>query len=241
MTSSRLPGKVLKDIAGRPMLRHVVDRARKAKTIDSVVVATTTNAADDAIASYCQANAIDVYRGSEHDVLDRYYQAAVIFKADVIVRITADCPVLDPELVDRVVEAFLSADVDFAANRLPPPFKRTYPIGLDVEVCTFKALNKAWQEATEKHEREHVMPYFYEVPDRFNIIRVENDEDYGDLRWTVDTDKDLELIRKIFAAFNDRQDFGFKEILNLFDKHPEYILINQQVDAKNFDEVDKRY
>ena len=154
-----------------------------------------------------------VYRGSEHDVLDRYYQTAKEYNADVIVRLTADCPVLDPGVIDRLVNEFIKADVDFAANRLPPPFKRTYPIGLDAEICTFSALEKAWHEAEAKHEREHVMPYFYEEPGRFNILQIDNDVDYGYLRWTVDTEEDLALVRKIFSAFDGRLDFGFSDIL----------------------------
>ena len=241
MASSRLPGKVMKEIAGQPMLLHVVKRARMATKINDVVVATTVDSQDDVIEEYCHQNQIPVYRGSELDVLDRYYQTAKEYNAEVIVRLTADCPVLDPGVIDRLVNEFIKADVDFAANRLPPPFKRTYPIGLDAEVCTFTALGKAWHEAKAKHEREHVMPYFYEEPGRFKILQIDNDVDYGYLRWTVDTEQDLELVRKIFSAFNGRLDFGFSDILDLINQHPEFQLINQQVNAKKFDDVDERY
>lgn len=241
MASSRLPGKVMKEIAGEPMLLHVVKRTRMATKIDDVIVATTIDSQDDVIEDYCRQNQIVVYRGSEHDVLDRYYQSAKEYNADVIVRLTADCPVLDPGIIDRLVNEFIKADVDFAANRLPPPFKRTYPIGLDAEVCTFTALEKAWHEAEAKHEREHVMPYFYEEPGRFRILQIDNDVDYGYLRWTVDTEEDLALVRKIFSAFDGRLDFGFLDILELVNKHPEFQLINQQVDAKKFDDVDERF
>ena len=199
MASSRLPGKVLKEIDGEAMLGHVVARARQAKTIDEVVVATTTEPEDAQIEKYCQEHNIPVYRGSLNDVLDRFYQAARIYHAGAVVRLTADCPLLDPGVVDHTVEVFLQSGVDFAANRLPPPFKRTYPIGLDTEVCTFAALEQAWKEARAPYEREHVMPYLYDVDGRFNIIRVDYEQDYGDLRWTVDTPEDLELVRQVFA------------------------------------------
>ncbi len=162
MGSSRLPGKVLLDIAGQPMLARVVERARWAKTVDQVIVATTTEPADDPVADFCHAHAYPCYRGSLQDVLDRYYQAARLFQVSVIVRLTADCPLIDPALIDQTVQAFRAGDYDFACNRLPPPYGRTYPIGLDVEVCTFEALQRAWREADQLHQREHVMPYLYE-------------------------------------------------------------------------------
>ena len=137
MSSSRLPGKVLKDIAGKPMLVHVIERAQKSRQISQVVVATTTDPSDDPIETFCRQRGYAFYRGSLHDVLDRFYQTAREFQADVIVRFTADCPLLDPYVVDNTIKAFLFSNVDFAANRLPPPHTRTYPIGLDTEVCTF--------------------------------------------------------------------------------------------------------
>jgi len=238
MASSRLPGKVLIDIAGQPMLAHVVERARQAKTVDQVVVATTIQAEDDAIQAFCQQRGYAVSRGSLHDVLDRFYQAAVAFQADVVVRVTADCPLLDPQVVDHTVEEFLRSGVDFAANRLPPPFHRTYPIGLDTEVCTFQALERAWREAREPHEREHVMPYLYDTPDRFKILRVEYEKDYGALRWTVDTPADLELVRQIFARFSPRTDFTWLEVLALFEREPELAQINAEVKHNTYLDVD---
>ena len=162
MSSSRLPGKVLLDIAGEPMLARVVARTSRAASVEQVLVATTTDASDEPVAAYCHSMGIPYIRGSLQDVLDRYYQAASQTEADVIVRITGDCPVIDPGLVDDCVNALLEGSYDFTCNRLPPPFTRTYPIGLDTEVCTFGALEKAWNEATETFHREHVMPYLYE-------------------------------------------------------------------------------
>jgi spore coat polysaccharide biosynthesis protein SpsF len=257
MASSRLPGKVLLDIAGQPMLAHVVRRSRQAQTLAQVIVATTTNPADDPVEQYCLEQGIPCFRGSEHDVLDRYYQAARKFGAQVIVRLTADCPLIDPAVIDATVRAFLGAyappgaavhipeeqallPFDFAANRLPPPWKRTFPIGLDVEVCTFQALERAWKEAGEAHQREHVMPYLYEQEGRFRVLVLNHDPDYGALRWTVDTLEDLELVRRIFSAFPGREGFSWLEVLELLEREPQLAQLNAGVRHKNVNEVDSR-
>jgi spore coat polysaccharide biosynthesis protein SpsF len=239
MNSSRLPGKVLADISGQPMLSWVARRAQRASTITRVAVATTTDPSDDPVEAACQMLGIECCRGSQFDVLDRYYQCARALGAEVIVRITADCPLMDPALIDQVVSEFNHACVDFAANRLPPPWHRTYPIGLDVEVCTFAALERAWKEATLPYEREHVMPYLYDEPDRFRITILDNQADYGSLRWTVDTPEDLEFIRRLIAVLG-RQDFSWLDVLALVSEHPELQEINAGVRHKVFDEVDKR-
>jgi len=241
MASSRLPGKILLDIAGKPMLAHVVERARRAKTVDQVVVATTTQPEDDAVEEYCRLNAIAVSRGSLQDVLDRFYQAALVFHADTVVRLTADCPLLDAQVLDHTVEEFLRTGVDFGCNRLPPPLKRTYPIGLDVEVCTFQALERAWKEAKEPHEREHVMPYLYDTPGRFKILRVDYEKDFGDMRWTVDTHEDLELVRQVFARLAQTPDFTWLDVVDLFEREPQLALINSQVKHKTYLDVDERH
>jgi spore coat polysaccharide biosynthesis protein SpsF len=241
MASSRLPDKILKDIGGKPMLAWVVDQARKAHRIDQVVVATTSEASDDPVEAYCQENGIPCYRGSMLDVLDRFYQAARHFQADVVVRFTADCPLIDPQLVDQVLEKFFKAGADFAANRLPPHFTRTYPIGLDTEVATFAALERAWVEATAKHDREHVMPFLYEVDGRFKVVRLEYERDYGWMRWTVDTLADLELIRQIAARLKDRPDFTWLDVVKLFEQEPELAAINSNVKHRTMYDVDERY
>lgn len=241
MSSSRLPGKVLLDIAGQPMLVHVVERTRLARTIDQVVVATTTDSSDDALAAVCLEKRYPCYRGSLYDVLDRYYQAARMYAADVVVRITSDCPLIDPGVVDKTVLEFLDTKhCDFAANRLPQPWGRTYPVGLDTEVCTFAALELAWREARQPYQREHVMPFFYEQPERFRILHVNHDVDYGALRWTVDTSEDLELIRQVFGRFPGRQGFSWLEVLALFEREPDLAMINAQIKAKDFHESDNR-
>lgn len=257
--SSRLPKKVLLDIEGEPMLVHVFQRTQLAKTVNQVVVATTNHPADDTVAQLCEAHGFPCYRGSSGDVLDRYYQAAKQYGAEIIVRITADCPVIDPEVIDSTVLAFLGIQnaspdevipitlesfdaipYDFAANRLPPPWGRTFPIGLDTEVCTFQNLEIIWKEAKEKYQREHVMPFFYDNPDRFRVLHVTHDPDYGKLRWTVDTAEDLELIRKIYQHFKGRFNFSWLEILEYYQQHPELAQINAAVQHKAYKEVDTR-
>lgn len=268
MGSSRLPGKVLLDIAGQPMLARVVERARRAKTVDQVIVATTTEPDDDPVAHFCHARGYVCYRGSLQDVLDRYYQAARLFQVSVIVRLTADCPLIDPELIDQTVRAFQAGGFDFACNRLPPPYSRTYPIGLDVEVCTFEALQRAWREADQPHQREHVMPYLYEearsvrwrarleagiqdmpVPafiddapqGHFRVLQLDYSLDYGSLRWTVDTPQDLELVRQVYAHMSGRVDsFTWLEVLELFHREPSLAQINAGIRHKTYQEVDER-
>jgi spore coat polysaccharide biosynthesis protein SpsF len=273
MSSSRLPGKVLRDIAGQPMLARVVERARRAVRVDEVIVATTLDSADDAVAEFCSGRGYPFYRGSLNDVLDRYYQAARLYSAEIIVRLTADCPLADPDLIDHTVEAFLgkapSGDqlqrddppYDFAANRLPPPWGRTYPIGLDTEVCMFSALERAWQEADQPYQREHVMPYLYEDSEvidsltgrvidgpkqvfarrhPFRVLLVNHPVDYGALRWTVDTPQDLEVVQQIFARFGGRDDFSWLEVLELYQKEPDFARLNAAVRHKTAFDVDER-
>jgi spore coat polysaccharide biosynthesis protein SpsF len=206
-----------------------------------VVVATTEDPSDDAVEAYCRAQSIPCYRGSMHDVLDRFYQAAKQFQADVVVRFTADCPLLDPKLVDLVLDEFFAAGADFAANRLPPPFTRTFPIGLDTEVATFAALERAWKEATAKHDREHVMPYLYEVDGRFKVVRVEYHQDFGWMRWTVDTAQDLELIRQVAKRLQGRADFSWLDIVDIFRKEPDLAQINSDVQHRTMFDVDERF
>ena len=240
MDSSRLPGKVLRDIHGKPMLAWVVERTRKASSVSEVMVATTSDPSDDMIEQVCRQMNVPCFRGNIYDVLDRYYQAAREAQADVIVRITADCPLIDAGLIDMVVQRFLEEKVDFAANRLPPPYQRTYPIGLDVEVVSFTALQRAWQEAREKHEREHVLPYLYESPGRFKTLMVDHETDLGSYRWTVDTFEDLEFIQKLFTLLPDTENFTWLDVLKIVEKNPQLSEINAGVSHKTFKDVDER-
>lgn len=258
MSSSRLPGKILADIAGQPMLQRVFVRTSRAATVTETIFATTTDPSDDPVAEYCDFSGIPFTRGSLYDVLDRYYQTAKQAKADVVVRITADCPVIDPNLIDdavTLVTRHSPPEFDFAANRLPPPWGRTYPIGLDTEVCTFAVLERAWNEAKEPQHREHVMPYFYEgveltrqsrtletgtSPRGFHIALLHYTTDFGDYRWTVDTPEDLEFMRQIYARFDSRDDFTWKEVLDLVHDNPNLMKINAGVQHKTLKDIDKR-
>ena len=258
MSSSRLPGKILADIAGQPMLQRVFMRTSRAATVTETIFATTTDASDDPVAEYCDFSGIPFTRGSQFDVLDRYYQTAKGAKADVVVRITADCPVIDPLLIDEVVRTLLETGdwrFDFAANRLPPPYHRTYPIGLDTEVCTFAALERAWKEAKEPQHREHVMPYLYEgvrlitenrslqtgtSPRGFRIALLNHTTDFGDYRWTVDTPEDLEFMRQVYSRFDGRDDFSWKDVLDLVHNEPRLMEINVGVKHKTLKDIDER-
>jgi spore coat polysaccharide biosynthesis protein SpsF len=254
--SVRLPAKVLLDLGGQPVLVRVVERTRRASLVDEVVVATTLEPEDEAIEALCRQRNYPCFRGSLHDVLDRYYQAARHFDAGVIVRITADCPLIDPTLIDEAVDKFRQREVDFAANRLPPPFHRTYPIGLDVEVCTFAALARAWREADQPFQREHVMPYLYEglptasshatedvfaqSPRGFRLLLLNHAVDYGTFRWAVDTPQDLEAMRQVYAHFHNRDDFSWQDVLRLYQQKPELARINADVVHKSLYDVETR-
>ena len=240
MSSTRLPGKVMLDLGGRPVLSRMVERVQGASRINRVVVATTVDPSDDPIEALCHAEGIDVFRGSLPDVLDRYFQAALQFHADVVVRLTGDCPLIDPALIDDVVDALSAENADFACNRLPPPFHRTYPIGLDVETCTFSALDRAWREATEKHDREHVLPYLYEVKDRFKVVQLNHTEDLGEMRWTLDTPEDYVLLQEIIKRLRNRNDFSWLDVLELFRQDPALSAINGAVIHKSMFDVENR-
>jgi spore coat polysaccharide biosynthesis protein SpsF len=230
MGSTRLPGKVLKDLSGECMLVRVVRRICRAKALDEVLVATTTQPADDAIAKLCDAQGWACFRGSEEDVLDRYYRAAVAHRAEGVVRITSDCPLIDPEVIDYVVQAFLERQpaIDYASNFVP---KRSFPRGMDVQVVRFDALERAWREDQNPEWRADVTYYIDLHPELFHIYNVINDIDYAHLRWTVDTPEDLAFVRRIYDGFgHDR--FSWYEVLSLLDEHPEWLEINRHVKQK---------
>lgn len=282
MLSSRLPGKVLMEIDGHPMLQRVVERTQAAKSIENIVIATTTDPSDDVLEQFCHRMGYLCFRGNPSDVLDRYYQTIAKYHAEVIIRLTADCPLIDPDVIDLTVTVFLGRPLpqnppyssqlsdnyspganpfDFAANRLPPPWKRTLPIGLDVEVCSFPALHNAWKEADRLYHREHVMTYLYEdvtfpptdlssktewyieqntTPLGFKVALLNHFPDYGSLRWTVDTSADLEFVRQIYARFEGQADFGWQDVLALLEKEPELASINADVKHKSAFDVDQR-
>jgi spore coat polysaccharide biosynthesis protein SpsF len=234
MGSTRLPGKVLLDLCGRSVLAHVVTRAMAAPHIDRVVVATTALAADDAIEAEAERRGARIYRGSEHDVLSRYYHAAIREQADVVVRITADCPLIDPELVGAMVAKFVSRKgserVDYLSNTL----KRTFPRGLDAEVLSIAALEHAWRETASPEDREHVTPYLYRHPERFRLENHAGARDASHLRLTLDTAEDWALIHRVVQALDGgTRIVRTEEVVRFLDEHPEIAALNAAVVQKH--------
>jgi spore coat polysaccharide biosynthesis protein SpsF len=228
MTSTRLPGKVLKPIAGKPMLAWELDQLASVGNCDQVVVATTTNREDDPVESLARDRGIACYRGSEHDVLGRYAEAARIFQAQTVIRVTGDCPLIDPDIVASVIRLYAERQpVDYASNTL----ERTFPRGCDVEVFSADSLNAANAEAQNPAEREHVTPFLYFRPERFQIVQYQQDVDESQLRWTVDTPEDLELIANILTAIGSRATpFHKANVLAVLNEHPDWIKINAHVE-----------
>jgi spore coat polysaccharide biosynthesis protein SpsF len=230
MGSTRLPGKVLMDICGKPMLTRGYDRVRKAKTIDEMVVATTDQENDDVLENFCKNSGWNSFRGSQDDVLDRYYLAAKEYHADAVVRITSDCPLIDHAVIDRVVKSYLAKrkKVDYASNLLP---MRTYPRGLDTEIMSFDALERAWNEDNDPRTREHVTQYIVSDPSKFRLTGITNPIDFSYMRWTVDVPEDLELVRKIYSHFGEL-DFSWNEAAEFLLTRPELLSLNNSVKQK---------
>tara|TARA_B100001123_G_scaffold450137_1_gene618746 strand:- start:3609 stop:5633 length:2025 start_codon:yes stop_codon:yes gene_type:complete len=223
MGSNRLPGKILADISGKPMLGHVIAQVKAASTIKRIVVATSDNYLDDSIIKYCASIGVECFRGSELDVLDRYYQAARFYNANPIVRITGDCPLIDPSVIDTVVKSFFESGCDYATNTL----RYTYPDGLDTEVFSFEALARAWKEANKQSDREHVTPYI-RTSDIFSVYNVENEVDLSsrNLRWTVDEESDLDFVRSVCDNLTDCSPILMNDILGLLDQKPDLLNSN---------------
>ncbi len=223
MGSSRLPGKTLAPIAGQPLLLHVLRRAAASQRISEIVVATTTQQEDDAIVA-AVGDRCRVFRGSVNDVLDRYYQAACQVKADPIIRITADDPLKDPAVIDRIIDRLLAdATLDYASNTIQP----SYPEGLDVEAFRFAALERAWREATRVSDREHVTPFIWRQPEFFKIANVAAPKDWSHLRWTIDYEQDLAFARAVYERLGrEGRLFGMQEILDLLEREPQLAAMN---------------
>lgn len=227
--SKRLPRKVLLDLGGLPMLARVISRVQRAITLHEVIVATTTEPADEDIANLCVINNWPYYRGSELDVLDRYYHAAKEFSSDVIVRVTSDCPLIEPTIIDLCVQKILQEEsLDYVSNTLPP---RRFPRGLDVEVTRFSVLERAWNEDKNLSWREHVTPYIYKHPEKFVLGSVTIDEDYSSMRWTVDTPEDISFVRRIYEHFGHDL-FTWHDVIAILKDHPEWLEINSHVQQK---------
>ncbi len=232
MGSTRLPGKVMLDLGGDSVLARVVARVKRARSIAEVMVATSDGSGDDVIVEECKRVETKVFRGDENDVLDRYYRAAQFSRAEAVVRITADCPLLDPEITDVTVNEFLDKRPDYASNVLV----RTYPRGLDTEVFTTSALEHAWRESAERYQRAHVTPYIFQNPQRFRLLAVQGQQDYSRFRWTLDTPEDLEFLRAVYARFPGRDDFGWGEVLSLLEREPHLSELNRNVAQKELHE-----
>ncbi len=228
MGSTRLPGKVLMDLGGESALSRVVRRLGRARLLQQIVVATSVAPADDAIAAECERLQVPCFRGSEDDLLDRFYQTAQAWPSDALVRITADCPLIDPEVVDQAIEGFLKERADYASNSI----QRAYPRGMDTEVFTVAALERCWREARDPHQREHVTPFFYEHPERFRILSIAAARDYCQYRLTLDTADDLQLIRAVYASFDNQDTMGWQEVVGLLERRPELAALNSHVVQK---------
>ncbi|KUO42694.1 MAG: hypothetical protein APU95_04465 [Hadesarchaea archaeon YNP_N21] len=226
MGSTRLPKKMMIDIMGKPLIWHVFNRVKRAKLIDEIVIATTTDKEDDIIEKWARENGLKCHRGSTEDVLDRFYQAAKKYKADIIVRITPDDPLKDPVVIDKIIKHYLDNEgkIDYVSNTIKP----TYPEGLDVEVFSFDALERAWKEAKTKVDREHVTTYIWNNPSKFRLANVTHEGgDLSHMRWTVDYAEDVEFIREIYARlYRKNKIFLMEDVLNLLKKCPELTNIN---------------
>ena len=229
MGSTRLPGKVLTEINGQPMLSHVVNRVARANLVDEVVAAVPHTSRDKSLVQYCEQNEINVIAGSETDVLSRYIKAATQSDAERVVRITADCPLVDPALIDETISVLNRIpDVEYASNFWP---HRNYPRGLDTEVLTVEALLKVDRLSSATNHREHVTLGIYQQPHLFKIGANFSVKDFGHLRWTVDTEADLQLVREIYRHFGERE-FGWQDIVQAYREFPHWNSINQHISQK---------
>jgi spore coat polysaccharide biosynthesis protein SpsF len=228
LSSTRLPGKVLIAIAGRPMLAHVAERVRACRRIEDVWLATSDDASDDPLVEAAHGLSLPVARGPLEDVLERYRLTAAAARAEAVVRITCDCPLLDPEVTDRLIERFLSDGADYASTSLP---RNTWPRGLDSEVMTVAALERAAREAAEFYERVHVTPYLYCHPELFKLVGVQSEVDHSDERWTVDTAEDLAFVRAV-AEHLAPGATSMRDVLAVLSAHPEIRQLNCHIRQK---------
>jgi spore coat polysaccharide biosynthesis protein SpsF len=231
MGSTRLPGKVLKEVIGRPLLSYLIERLKRVKEADTLVILTTTQSEDDPIISLCEEESVPWFRGSEENVLERYFQAAKRREVDAIVRITSDCPLIDPKIVDQVIRTYKNSfpSYDFVSNSL----ERTFPRGQDTEIFSFQALEKAFLSAVNQEEKEHVTVYLYKHPELFKLKNVAHQPSLGNLRWTVDTPEDFKLICLILEKlYPSNPQFNMEDILQLLEKNPDWSLINAHIEQK---------
>ncbi|MCP8617531.1 glycosyltransferase family protein [Salirhabdus salicampi] len=231
MGSTRLSGKVMKDIKGRTVLSHVIERVRQSNLIEEIIIATTVHEKDTIIEKEAIKCGAKVYRGSEEDVLSRYYLAAKENNIDIIVRITSDCPVIDAYVIDEIISFYRNEKYEIVTNAGSDLSQRTYPRGLDTEVFSFNALEDAFYNGREKYHREHVTPYIYEKSNKIHYFK--NDVNYSKYRWTLDTEEDFELISEIYnKLYKGTHDFYLQDIIEIFEKEPEMYTINAHIEQK---------
>ena len=231
MGSTRLPDKVLLPVLGKPLLGWMLGRVAKCSEIDDIIVATTTDPRDNNIVHFAQSIGCKTYRGSEDDVLDRYYQAASLVSADVIIRITADCPLLDPQVLDQMIRYFTSEELDFLSNSEPLP--SSWPDGMDVSIVNFDSLQLAWKQAVKPSEREHVTFYFWNNPSLFKCKRIEHEPNWSKYRVTIDYQEDFDLIKAIIEHFDNSGHAGIndvlmKDIVNFLNENPALYNLNEK-------------
>lgn len=225
-SSRRLPGKVLQPILGRPMLSRQLERLQRCRKVDRLLVATSDDTSDDPLVEFCATDSVACFRGSLDDVLDRYYQAAKLFQPSHVVRLTGDCPLADPELIDRTIEFYLQGDYDFVSNAIEP----TFPDGLDAAVFRFQVLEQAWQEARLPSEREHLTLFMRNHPERFKIGAYKGHPDRSYMRWTVDEPADLAFVSAIYQRlYPDKPDFSSDDVYRLLNQHPELLWLNGEI------------
>jgi spore coat polysaccharide biosynthesis protein SpsF len=231
MGSTRLSGKVMREIKGKTVLQHVIERVQQSALVDDIIIATTIHERDNIIEREALNCGVKVYRGSEDDVLSRYYYAAKENAIDLVIRITSDCPLIDPFVINEVINSYMTGNYEIVSNAGSDLSKRTFPRGLDVEVFSFDSLEKAFKNAQEKYQREHVTPYIYENSDKAFYFK--NDIDYSKYRWTLDTEEDFELISKIYdRLYNGEHNFYLKEIIKMFNREPDLYQINAHIEQK---------
>jgi spore coat polysaccharide biosynthesis protein SpsF len=229
MGSTRLPGKVMLKIDKKnPVIHYVLEQVRQSKYLDDISVATTNLKEDDVIAEFVKNYGINIFRGSSTDVLDRYYKCAKKFSYSKIVRITCDNPLIDPVIIDKIIKKFISKKFDYVSNTI----KRTFPYGTEVEIFSFNSLEKAWKNSKKHYEREHVTPYMYDKNNKFQISNFSFHTNLSRLRWTLDTEEDLKMIKTIIKKIERRPIF-LKDILWILKKEPNLMNINQKISIEN--------
>lgn len=227
--SSRLPGKVFKQLGDKVVLEHVIDRLETIELADHVIIATTNDEKDIPIVEWAEEHRLDYFRGSEDNVLSRFYEAAREYELDTVVRITSDCPFIDPVVCQQAIEIFLSTDFDMVTNGGPDPSKRTFPRGMDVSVFSFETLQEANQQASSRREREHVTPYMY---DKKRVGYLMTQPDYSNYRLTLDTTEDLEMMRMLYPLIQERRSTSYLDIVDILTHRPDLVEINQMIIQK---------